>query len=57
MDFDVNILGALLMVAMFFLGRMSGIASEASDWVDSAIKKEPIIKKGEIFKVEHIGGE
>ena len=56
MDFNVNVGGALLMIAMFFIGRFSGIASEMKSWIDSAISKEPLVKKGEIFKVKHIGG-
>ena len=54
---ESDIVRVIVMIALFFLGRASGQASETGEWLDSVIEKKPIIRKGEIFIAKHIGGQ
>jgi hypothetical protein len=57
MNLDVNILGWIVLIAMFFVGRFSGISSEAKRWVDSAVNSTYVTVKGLVFEVKFVGEE
>ena len=50
----------VVMVGLFIslcIGVHVGPESSDKEWTDSAESKRPVIKKGVIYKVEHLGGD
>ena len=46
----------LVIVWVYFVGRLRGITIEASDWFKAAIDNVPLLKGGYIFIVRDITG-
>ena len=46
----------LVIVWVYFVGRIRGITIEASDWFMAAIQKVPLLKGGYIFEDKDITG-
>lgn len=59
-DWQFVIQTVVLMVGLFIsfcIGIHTGQENTDKEWIDSASKKRPILKKGKIFEVKCVGGE
>jgi len=41
----------------FCIGIHTGQESTDDEWITSAVNKEPLVKRGEIFTVSNVGGD